>query len=184
MSRRPPASPAWSDGGWTRYAGSGAAPLAFDHPSAWTAKTHGDLFALASPKEAEFEALFVAGVGADWSQVDPIIQSDPEEATGLYVQLAETVDAQGTAAQLKASLDGMLPGTVDIAKEPILDSVGITPARRFEGTISDTQRGGRLSFTGYVVPRTGKPLLVLYFCASNGCGGQALQRMIGSAKMN
>ncbi|MEU6997443.1 serine/threonine-protein kinase [Nonomuraea sp. NPDC046570] len=172
------------DGGWARYPGTGAAPVAFDYPSGWTATTHGDLFALASPKAPEFESLFVAGVGADWARVNPLIQSDPETATGMYVQLTETIDPLSTAAQLKAALDGMMPGRVEIAKEPLPDRVGDRDARKFEGTITDTRTGGRLSFTGYVVPRAGKPVLMLYFCASNGCEGQTLSRLVGRATMS
>ncbi|MEV0587935.1 serine/threonine-protein kinase [Nonomuraea sp. NPDC050310] len=169
---------------WTVYPGSPAAPVTFEYPAEWTAKTHSDLFAVVSPRVTEFERLFVAGATADWSEVGPVISADPEAAAGFYAQLADTIDTKADAAQLKATLDTMLPGEVEITGKPVDDALGTTPARKFEGVMVDRQgRAARLAFTGYVVERAGKRLLLLYYCAPTACRPATEERMRGSARL-
>lgn len=166
---------------WARYSGTVAAPVSFDYPADWSAATHSDLFALASPKVPEFESLFVAGVGADWTQVNAIVQGEPDAATGIYVQVANTIEAQADKAQLEEALLQTMPGKVELAREPVLDRVGNRDARKFEGTISDDSSSGRLHFTGYLIDRPGNPALLLYFCAASTCGGDVLNHLATSA---
>lgn len=169
---------------WTRYPGSPAAPVAFEHPAAWSARTHADLFAVVSPRASEFERLFVEGAAADWTEIAQVVSADPESAAGFYAQLADAVDVQADAAQLKATLDTMLPGEVEITGRPVDDALGVTPARKFEGSMADRQgRTARLSLTGYVAERGGRRLLLLYFCAPASCSPAAEERMRGSARL-
>ncbi|MFI6326373.1 serine/threonine protein kinase [Nonomuraea sp. NPDC050556] len=156
---------------WGRYASTKAAPIAFEYPGDWSATTHADVFGLASPKVAEFEPLFSAGVGADWTQVNSIIQADSAAATGVYVQVTETIKPQFSKAQLEEALLQMLPGKVELAREPVQERVGNRDARMFSGAITDDASGGRLHFTGFVIDMQPKPALMLYFCAQNSCGG-------------
>ncbi|MER6945439.1 protein kinase [Nonomuraea sp. NPDC000554] len=162
---------------WSHYKVTTAAPVAFDYPASWAVRTHGDLFALVSPHAEEFETLFVAGVGADWSTVAPIITDDPDAASGFYVQVSDTLDAAATAEQMKATLEGLLPGEVDLAR-PVQDQAGTAPATRYDGSLHDPKGGGsRLGFVSYVIERKPKPMLLLYFCAKNSCD-DATQRRI------
>ncbi|MEV4891296.1 serine/threonine-protein kinase [Nonomuraea sp. NPDC055795] len=169
---------------WTGYRQTAAAPLTFDHPSTWTAITHGDLFAVASPRAAEFESLFVSGASADWSRVAPIISEDPESASGVYVQLSDTLDGTATADQMKSTLEGLLPGQVTIPRNPVEDQAGSSQARSFHGTLQDPRGGSRLGFVGYVVDRPAKPMLLLYFCARPTCDDATQVRVRQSVRVN
>ncbi|MFD9950172.1 serine/threonine-protein kinase [Nonomuraea sp. NPDC059023] len=169
---------------WTGYRQTAAAPLTFDHPSGWTAITHGDLFAVVSPRAAEFESLFVSGASADWSRVAPIISEDPESASGVYVQLSDTLDGTATADQMKSTLEGLLPGQVTIPRNPVEDQAGSSQARSFQGTLQDPRGGSRLGFVGYVVDRPAKPMLLLYFCARATCDDATQVRVRQSVRVN
>ncbi|MEV3980313.1 serine/threonine-protein kinase [Nonomuraea sp. NPDC049758] len=153
---------------WSRYAASAAAPLAFEYPGDWTARTHQDLFAVASPHATEFESLFVAGPGADWSAISQIVADDPDSAVGVYVQVSDTLDAGGDSEQMKSKMDNLLPGQVDLGK-PVQDQAGSSPATRFDGVLHDPAGGTRLGFVSYVIDRQPKTMLVMYFCAKNTC---------------
>lgn len=153
---------------WNRYQTSTAAPLTFDYPGDWTARTHRDLFAVASPHVQEFEELFVAGPGADWSRVSQLVADDPDSASGVYVQTSDTLDAGGDSEQMKAKMDTLLPGQVDLGK-PVQDQAGNSPATRFDGSLRDPATGTRLGFVSYVIDREPKTMLVMYFCAKSTC---------------
>ncbi|TMR92297.1 serine/threonine protein kinase [Nonomuraea basaltis] len=153
---------------WTRYQASTAAPIAFEYPGDWTVRTHRDLFAVASPHATEFEALFVAGPGADWSRISQIVADDPDTASGVYVQTSDTLDAGGDSEQMKAKMDTLLPGEVDLGK-PAQDQAGNSPATRFDGSLRDPATGTRLGFVSYVIDRRPKTMLVMYFCAKSTC---------------
>jgi serine/threonine protein kinase len=153
---------------WSRYAASAAAPLTFEYPGDWTARTHQDLFAVASPHAAEFESLFVSGPGADWSAVSQVLADDPESVAGVYVQVSDTLDAAGNSEQMKGKMDALLPGEVDLGK-PVLDQAGTSPATRFDGSMHDPATGAKLSFVSYVIDRRPKTMLIMYFCAKNTC---------------
>lgn len=153
---------------WSRYQTSTAAPLTFDYPGDWTVRTHRDLFAVASPHAQEFESLFVAGPGADWSTVSQIVAEDPDAASGVYVQTSDTLDPAGDSEQMKAKMEVMLPGEVDVGK-PVQDQAGNRPATRFDGSLRDPATGARLAFVSYVIDREPKTMLVMYFCAKTTC---------------
>ncbi|GGS88735.1 serine/threonine protein kinase [Nonomuraea spiralis] len=166
---------------WSRYAASAAAPLTFEYPGDWTARTHQDLFALASPHATEFESLFVAGPGADWSAVSQIVADDPDSATGVYVQVSDTLDAGGDSEQMKSKMDNLLPGQVDLGK-PVQDQAGNSPATRFDGALHDPASGTRLGFVSYVIDRQPKTMLVMYFCAKNTCDDAVQTRVRQSVR--
>ncbi|MFI6176889.1 serine/threonine protein kinase [Nonomuraea sp. NPDC051191] len=166
---------------WSRYAASAAAPLAFDYPGDWTARTHQDLFAVASPHATEFESLFVAGPGADWSAVSQIVADDPDSAAGVYVQVSDTLDAGGDSEQMKSKMDNLLPGQVDLGK-PVQDQAGDSPATRFDGALHDPASGTRLGFVSYVIDRQPKTMLVMYFCARNTCDDAVQTRIRQSVR--
>ncbi|TDD04838.1 hypothetical protein E1292_18435 [Nonomuraea deserti] len=153
---------------WSRYKTSSAAPLTFEYPGDWTVRTHQDLFAVASPHATEFEKLFVAGPSADWSTVSEIVADEPDSASGLYVQVSDTLDAGGTSEQMKAKMDALLPGQVDVGR-PVPDQAGNSPATRFDGALRDPVTGTRLGFVSYVIDREPKTMLVMYFCAKATC---------------
>lgn len=164
---------------WSTYRQSAAAPLTFSYPASWTARNHGDLFALASPKHDEFDALFVGGAGADWSAVQPIINDDPDSASGFYVQVSDTLDPAASDEQMKTILEGLLPGKVELGK-PVQDRAGDRDATRFDGSLHDPRSGSGLGFVSYVIDRQPKPVLLLYFCARNSCDDATERRIAQS----
>ncbi|MFC4119246.1 serine/threonine protein kinase [Nonomuraea zeae] len=153
---------------WSRYKTSAAAPLTFEYPADWTVRTHQDLFAVVSPHAQEFESLFVAGPGADWTRVSSIVSDEPDSAAGVYVQVSDTLDASGSSEQMKAKMEVLLPGQVDVGK-PVPDQAGSSPATRFDGALHDPETGTRLGFVSYVIDRQPKTMLVMYFCAKATC---------------
>ncbi|PZG11153.1 serine/threonine protein kinase [Nonomuraea aridisoli] len=153
---------------WVRYKTSAAAPLTFEYPGNWAVRTHQDLFAVASPHATAFEELFVAGPGADWTAVSEIVAGEPDSASGVYVQVSDTLDASGTSEQMKAKMEALLPGQVDLGR-PVPDQAGNRPATRFDGALHDPGTGTRLGFVSYVIEREPKTMLVMYFCARATC---------------
>ncbi|MEV0592508.1 serine/threonine protein kinase [Nonomuraea cavernae] len=169
---------------WTRYQSSAAAPLSFEYPAGWTARTHGDLFALASPHVAEFETLFVSGAGADWTPVVPVITDDPDGAVGVYVQLSETLSTTATDVQMRATLEGLLPGKIDVSG-PATEQAGTSPATRYTGSLTDRNSGVRLGFVTYIVDRRPEPMMLLmYFCAKNSCDDATQARIRQSVRLS
>ncbi|MEQ4716561.1 protein kinase [Nonomuraea sp. B19D2] len=168
---------------WSRYKTSAAAPLTFEYPGDWTVRTHQDLFAVASPHAQEFESLFVAGPGADWTAVAQIVEDDPDSASGVYVQVSDTLDAGGTSDQMKAKMEALLPGQVDVGK-PVQDQAGTSPATRFDGALHDPGSGTRLGFVSYVIDRQPKTMLVMYFCAKTTCDDATQARIRQSVKIS
>ncbi|NUP77058.1 MAG: protein kinase [Nonomuraea sp.] len=166
---------------WSRYAASAAAPLTFEYPGDWTARTHQDLFAVASPHASEFESLFVAGPGADWTAISQIVANDPDTASGVYVQVSDTLEAGGDSEQMKAKMEALLPGEVDLGKA-IQDQAGNSPATRFDGALHDQNTGTRLGFVSYVIDRKPKTMLVMYFCAKNTCDDAVQTRIRQSVR--
>ncbi|MEV0200153.1 serine/threonine-protein kinase [Nonomuraea sp. NPDC050691] len=168
---------------WARYRPTTAAPVGFEFPADWTVRTHEDLFALVSPHAPEFESMFVSGAGADWTPVVPIITDDPENATGVYVQVSDTLSTTATDAQMKAMLEGLLPGKIDV-NGPVTEQAGTSPATRYTGSLTDRDSGARLGFVGYVVDRKPKPMLLLYFCARNTCDDAVQARVRQSVRLS
>ncbi|SDJ21976.1 serine/threonine protein kinase [Nonomuraea maritima] len=168
---------------WLRYRTSAAAPVSFEYPGDWVVRTHQDLFAVVSPQAPVFEELFVAGPGADWSQISAIVADDPDAASGVYVQVADTLDANGTSELMKAKMEALLPGRVDVGN-PVPDQAGDSPATRFNGALHDPDTGTRLGFVSYVIEREPKTMLVLYFCARTNCDDATQTRIRQSVRVN
>ncbi|GII01825.1 serine/threonine-protein kinase [Planobispora takensis] len=165
---------------WVPYRGSAAVPVAFEHPAGWTAVQHADVFTVASPRAEQFQALFSTPVTADWADVNEIIKTAPEEATGIYAQTLDTLDPRGGAQQLQETLQSSLPGTVNVFSEVVQVRVGGQSAVRLEGSIVDPQRGGQLDFIGYAVERPDEPALMIYFCAPSRCDDSLANRFVRS----
>ncbi len=168
---------------WTRYKTSAAAPLTFEYPGDWTVRTHQDLFAVVSPHATDFEQLFVAGPGADWSKITQIVADDPEAASGVYVQVSDTLDANGTSELMKAKMEVLLPGQVNVGK-PVQDQAGDSPATRFDGNLHDPDSGTTLAFVSYVIDREPKTMLVMYFCAKSTCDDATQTRIRQSVRVS
>ncbi|NRQ38820.1 serine/threonine protein kinase [Nonomuraea sp. NN258] len=168
---------------WIRYQASSAAPLTFEYPGDWTARTHQDLFALASPHAEEFESLFVAGPDADWAPIAALIADDRESVSGLYVQVSEAIDVNAPSESMKAKMDVFLPGEVTLSK-PAQDKAGTSPATRYDGSLVDPESGTRLGFVGYVIDRQPKRVLLMYFCAQTTCDGPAHDRIRDSVRLS
>ncbi|MEV5890736.1 serine/threonine protein kinase [Nonomuraea fuscirosea] len=168
---------------WTRYKTSAAAPLTFEYPGDWTVRTHQDLFAVVSPHATDFEQLFVAGPGADWSKITQIVADDPEAASGVYVQVSDTLDANGTSELMKAKMEVLLPGQVNVGK-PVQDQAGDSPATRFDGNLHDPDSGTTLAFVSYVIDREPKTMLVMYFCARTTCDDATQTRIRQSVRVS
>jgi serine/threonine protein kinase len=167
---------------WTRFEGAPGAPVKFDHPSGWTARTQGDLFVVASPHPAEFAALFGTPIKADWSPVNRIITEDPATATGVYVQVLDTLDWKGDAQQLQDTLQSVLPGPVKVA-DVVQARVAGRSAARMEGSISDPLGGGRMEFVGFAIDRPRTPALMIYFCVAGSCDDSLVDRVVHSADL-
>ncbi|GAA2650955.1 serine/threonine protein kinase [Nonomuraea recticatena] len=160
--------------GMLTYRPTSAVPMTFTYPEGWTATTHVDLFALASPSAAQFESLFVAAANADWSEVNTL---DPTDATGLYVQLADTFDPKADLHSMQETLNTMLPGKVTFTDEPAADLIAGRTATRFEGYLRSATGTGQLRVTGYLVETPTRPALVLYFCAESACDPALLAKI-------
>ncbi|WP_219469138.1 serine/threonine protein kinase [Nonomuraea rhizosphaerae] len=168
---------------WSRYQSTVAAPVTFDYPAGWTARTHGDLFALASPHVGEFEGMFVSGAAADWTAVNQVITGDPDNAVGVYVQVSDALSAGANSAQMKATLEGLLPGEI-VVDQPVPDRAGDSDATRYDGSLRDRNSGNRLGFVSYVIDRKPKPVLVMYFCAKNRCDDATQSRVRQSVTLS
>lgn len=167
---------------WKEYPGSAAAPMRFEHPGTWTARTHTDLFAIASPQVEVFESLFVTPVNADWADTNRLIKSEPESATGVYAQILPTITVDARAEELQDALASTLPGQVSILSEPVQVRVAERPAVRVRGTLSDRQNEGRLEFTGYVVERDAGTAIVIYYCVPDHCDTEVSERIASSIR--
>jgi serine/threonine-protein kinase len=166
---------------WKTFPGNVAAPFSFAYPGDWPSRAHADEYVVFSPSARQFEALFSVPVSSDWSVVNPILSGDtPEQASGLLVEEADTIDASDTE-QVKTGLSALLPGPVAIPAEPSATSVGGRPAFRVTGTISDPGQNGTLEFTAYVVRRDDKPTALLtFFCAPSRCDKNAMDHVVSS----
>lgn len=163
-----------SGGGMVAYKPTAAVPMTFEYPDAWTAKTHQDLFAVASPSATQFESLFVAGPGADWNEVNAL---EPADATGLYIQLADTFDPKADLQSMQETLNTMLPGKVTFTSEPAEGLIAGRTATKFEGIIRNSANTGLLNVTGYLVDTPSRPALILYFCAPSACDASLLAKI-------
>ncbi|MFD1938097.1 MULTISPECIES: serine/threonine protein kinase [Nonomuraea] len=156
------------------YKPTPAVPMTFDYPDSWTALTHVDLFAIASPSAPQFESLFLAGSAADWSEVNNL---EPGDATGLYVQLADTLDPKADLQSMQETLSTMLPGKITFTTDPSRALIAGREGTMFVGIMHGSGNSGELNVTGYLVDTPTRPALVLYFCASSACDPSLLSKI-------
>jgi hypothetical protein len=113
--------------------------------------------------------MFVSGASANWSRVNPIITGDPEEAVGVYVQVSDTLDAGAGREQMKAMLEGLLPGEIEVTA-PVPDRAGNSEATRYDGSLRDRNTGNGLGFVGYVIDCTSAPRTAATTATRSACG--------------
>ncbi|MFE3448224.1 serine/threonine protein kinase [Nonomuraea sp. NPDC059194] len=160
--------------GMLTYKPTTGVPMTFEYPDSWTARTHADLFAVASPSAPQFDSLFAASAGADWSQVDAL---EPTDATGVYVTLADTLDPSADLQGIQDTLNTMLPGKVTVTQEPTEALLAGRKATKFEGIMRSSTTTGALNVTGYLVDTPTRPALFLYFCAPAACDPALLAKI-------
>ncbi|RJL20534.1 serine/threonine-protein kinase [Bailinhaonella thermotolerans] len=167
---------------WKKYPSTVAAPFTFSYPGGWEARTHADLFAVASPAAEEFERLFTTPIAGDWTSVNGLISQEPARAQGVYTGVSDSLNLSDSSENLQESLKSLMPGEVGYAGAPVPVTVGGHPAFRIDGVVSDPKAGGRLDFFAYVVQRPGAPAAFLtFFCAPASCDRPLFDRMISGA---
>ncbi|MDX6739365.1 serine/threonine-protein kinase [Actinocorallia sp. A-T 12471] len=165
-------------GGSATYPGSAAAPFKFDYPASWQARTHSDVYMVASPEAAAFERLFATPVAADWTPVAGLGGS----ATGVYAGVSDTLDNVATAP---TSLPALLPGKVSLGPgAPV--TAGGAQGVRYQGSVADpADPGHRLEITVLVVPRAGaSSAFLVYFCAPSHCSADTAAELVASFALN
>ncbi|HEX2316962.1 MAG TPA: protein kinase, partial [Thermomonospora sp.] len=166
--------------GWREYPSSVAVPFTFRYPGSWEARTHSDVYAVASPAAGVFEELFRTPISADWSAVDRLAREDPHRAQGLFAGVSHTLST-GSSAELQQSLAYVFPGTVGYSGGPVPERVGGNHAFRLDGVLSDPRQRARLDFRAHVIPREGSPTAFLaVFCAPGHCDWDAMGRIVRS----
>ncbi|WP_066936405.1 serine/threonine-protein kinase [Microtetraspora fusca] len=168
---------------WNTYPGSVAAPFTIAYPSTWgDAKTNGDQWMIATPATDEFNALFAIPGNTDWSKVNPVINGQPERASGIFAQVNNALSTSDSPVELQQSLPSALPGTVAFTGAPMAATVGGRPAVKLSGVVGDPGQGGRLDFSAYVV-RQGSgesSVLITFFCAK--CDPGLIDHMINTVQ--
>ncbi|MEU7883021.1 serine/threonine-protein kinase [Microbispora bryophytorum] len=168
---------------WLTYPGSTAAPFTMSYPSAWgEAKTNADQWMIASPSLEEFNALFAVPGNTDWSKVNPIITAHPDQATGVFAQVSNTLSTSDSPMELQESLGPALPGVTTYYGVPTPTTVGARPAFRIEGVLSDPQQAGRLDFIAYLVRQgdTGTTVLITFFCPAGRFDRSNIDHMVNT----
>ncbi|WP_433216156.1 protein kinase domain-containing protein [Microtetraspora malaysiensis] len=168
---------------WNTYPGSVAAPFTIAYPSTWgTAKTNGDQWMIATPATDDFNALFAIPGNTDWSKVNPVINGQPERASGIFAQVNNALSTSDSPVELQQSLPSALPGTVAFTGAPMAVTVGGRPAVKLSGVAGDPGQGGRLDFSAYVV-RQGSgesSVLITFFCAK--CDPDLIDHMVNTVQ--
>ncbi|MCD0448708.1 serine/threonine protein kinase [Actinocorallia sp. API 0066] len=162
-------------GGTATYPGTRAAPFSFDYPGGWQARTHSDVYMVASPAAPVFEALFATPVTADWA---PVAALDGDDATGVYAGVSDTLNS---TAAVPTSLPALLPGQASLgAASPV--TVGGAQAARYQGSLADpADPAHRLELTAFVVPRaSASSAFLVYFCAPSHCSPKTIERLASS----
>ncbi|MET8158629.1 protein kinase [Sphaerisporangium sp. NPDC005289] len=157
--------------GAKRYPGSTAAPMTFEYPGGWEARTHADEYAVVSPAAAEFDALFSVPIASDWTAVNALLGAHPERATGVFAELNDAITTSDPPETLKRSLSFVLPGPADFASALTTDTVAGKPAFRLTGVVNDPAQQGRLDLIVYIIGRgQGQPVgLLAFFCPPGKC---------------
>ncbi|RCG28186.1 serine/threonine protein kinase [Sphaerisporangium album] len=169
--------------GSKRYPGSTAAPVAFEYPGGWEARTHSDEYLIVSPAAAEFDALFSVPIASDWTAVNALLRTQPDRATGVFAKVNDTINTSDAPETLKRSLSFVLPGPADFASAPTSATVAGSPAFRLTGGVNDPGQQGRLDLVVYIVNRgQGRPVtLITFFCPPAKCDQTQIDRLLGTA---
>ncbi|MEO3813518.1 protein kinase [Sphaerisporangium sp. B11E5] len=167
-----------------RYPGTTAAPFSFEYPGVWGAVTHADEYVVVSPAAPQFDALFSVPIASDWSAVNQLLASSPDQATGMFARVSDTITTSDSPDTLKRSLSFVLPGPADFASAPSTATVGGRPAFRLTGVVNDPSQQGRLDLVVYIVSRgEGQPVaLIAFFCPPAKCSATTMDHLIGTLK--
>jgi serine/threonine-protein kinase len=167
--------------GWQKYPSSVAAPFTFKYPGSWQARTHSDLYAVASPDAGRFEKLFETPISSDWTAVADLVRSDPDRAQGVFAGVSDTLSTSGSADEMQQGMQYLLPGTVGYSGSPSPQTVGGRPAFKLVGVLSDPQQRAQLNFRSYIIRGNGSqaPFLTL-FCAPGHCDQGTMDQIVDS----
>jgi serine/threonine protein kinase len=170
--------------GAKRYPGATAAPLSFEYPGDWEARTHADEYVVVSPAAAEFDTLFSVPIASDWAAVNALLKAHPEQATGVFTEVNDSITTSDPPEALKRSLSFVLPGPADFASAPTTDTVAGKPAFKLTGVVNDPGQQGRLDLVVYIVGRgQGQPVaLIAFFCPPAKCDQTMIDHVIGSVQ--
>ncbi|GAA3822029.1 hypothetical protein GCM10022226_48030 [Sphaerisporangium flaviroseum] len=170
--------------GTKRYPGTTAAPISFEYPGGWDARTHADEYVIVSPAAAEFDTLFSVPIASDWTAVNALLSAHPDQATGIFTELNDTFTTSDTPETLQRSLSFVLPGPAEFASAPTTTTVAGKPAFRLTGVVNDPGQQGRLDVVAYIVGRgQGRPVaLITFFCPPAKCDQSLIDKVIGSAR--
>ncbi|WP_405139414.1 serine/threonine protein kinase [Sphaerisporangium sp. NBC_01403] len=170
--------------GSKRYPGTTAAPLSFDYPGGWEARTHADEYVILSPAAAEFDTLFSVPIASDWTAVNGLLTTHPEQATGIFTEVNDAITTSDTPETLKRSLSFVLPGPADFASAPTTATVAGKPAFKLTGVVNDPAQQGRLDLVVYIVGRgQGQPVaLIAFFCPPAKCDQTMIDGVLGSVQ--
>jgi serine/threonine-protein kinase len=170
--------------GYKRYPGSTAAPVSFEYPGGWEARTHADEYLIASPAAAEFDALFSVPIASDWTAVNSLLSTHPDRAIGVFTGVNDTITTSDAPETLKRSLSFVLPGPADFASAPTTATVAGKPAFRLTGVVNDPAQQGRLDLVVYIVGRgPGQPVALLtFFCPPARCDQTQIERLVASTQ--
>ncbi|MFC6085022.1 serine/threonine-protein kinase [Sphaerisporangium aureirubrum] len=164
------------------YPGTTAAPFTFQYPGGWSAVTHADEYVVASPAAAQFDTLFSVPIASDWSAVNQLLATTPDQATGVFARVSDTITTSDSPEELKRSLSFVLPGPADFASAPSTATVAGRPAFKLTGVVNDPAQQGRLDLVVYIVSRgQGQPVvLIAFFCPPARCSATAMDHLIGT----
>ncbi|MFC4585011.1 serine/threonine-protein kinase [Sphaerisporangium corydalis] len=170
--------------GAKRYPGSTAAPLSFEYPGGWDARTHNDEYVILSPAATTFDMLFSVPIASDWTAVNALLTAHPDQATGVFAEVNDTITTSDPPETLKRSLSFVLPGPADFASAPTTASVAGKPAFKLTGVVNDPGQQGRLDLVVYIVGRgQGQPVtLITFFCPPAKCDQTMIDRVLDSAQ--
>jgi serine/threonine-protein kinase len=166
------------------YPGTTAAPFSFVYPGEWSAVTHADEYVVVSPAAAQFDTLFSVPIASDWTAVNQLLATTPDQATGVFARVSDTITTSDSPEALKRSLSFVLPGPAEFASAPSTATIAGRPAFKLTGVVNDPSQQGRLDMVVYIVSRgEGRPVvLIAFFCAPAKCAPGTMDHLISTVK--
>ncbi|WP_248959555.1 serine/threonine-protein kinase [Sphaerisporangium perillae] len=170
--------------GSKRYPGTTAAPISFEYPGGWEARTHADEYVIVSPAAPDFDTLFSVPIASDWAAVNALLTAHPEQATGIFAEVNDTITTSDAPETLKRSLSFVLPGPADFASALTTATVAGKPAFKLTGVVNDPTQQGRLDLVVYIVGRgQGQPVVLMaFFCPPGKCDQSMIDNVLGSVR--